>query len=58
MEHPFALMATTSLLGIPLLPPSDRLKLLPYLMPNLLSWRRMSIFDQVLEGADLRYLGH
>ncbi len=58
MERIFALMLSTQLLGMPLLPPPYTLRLLPYLMPNLLYWRRMTAFDRALEGADLRHLGH
>ena len=57
-EHIIALMLLMQNIGMPLLPPAYALKLLPYLIPNLLYWRRMTIFDQVLEGADLRHLGH
>ena len=58
LERIFALLVNTELLGLPLLPPPCRLNLLPYLLPNLLYWRRMSIFDRELDGADLRHLGH
>lgn len=58
MEHIFALLLNAQSLGLPMLPPRFRLRLLPYFMPSLLSWRRMTIFDHALEGADLRHIGH
>lgn len=44
--------------GAPLLPPTLNLRLLPHLVPVLLTWRRQTIFDRELEGADLRHIGH
>lgn len=58
LERIFALESGSRLLGLPLLPGVYRLKLLPYLVPNLLYWRRLTIFDRELEGADLKHLGH
>jgi len=57
-ERIFALITSTQFLGLPLLPPGYALKLLPYLTPNLLNWRRMTSFHRVLEGADLKHIGH
>lgn len=58
LEHMFALIASARLVGLPLIPPVYELKLLPYLTPLLLNWRRISAFHQVLEHADLKHLGH
>jgi hypothetical protein len=57
-DHMLGLIIHTQILGIPVLPAEGTLRLLPYLMPNMLSWRRMTIFDHALEGADLKHLGH
>jgi hypothetical protein len=58
LERLFALIASARLHGLPILPPVYELKLLPYLTPSLLNWRRMSAFYRVLEGADLKHIGH
>lgn len=58
LERIFALMANARLMGLPLMPPVYGLRLLPYLMPSLLYWRRMRVFGHELEGVDLKHLGH
>jgi hypothetical protein len=58
LESIFALEIGSRLLGLPLLPGMYSLKILPYLVPNLLYWKRMTGFDRALEGADLKHLGH
>ena len=58
MERIISLMFSTELMGMPLLPPSAHLRLLPFLMPSLMYWRRMTVFDRAIEGADLRHIGH
>ena len=58
MERIFALILTMQLRGMPLLPSSYMLKLLPYMMPNLMYWKRMTVFDKILEEVDLRHIGH
>lgn len=58
LEQLFALITTARLLGLPIIPPVYELKLLPYLTPSLLNWRRMTMFSRVLEGADLKHIGH
>lgn len=40
MEHLFMLITLGDMLGIPILPPYYSLELLPYVMPNLDSWKR------------------
>lgn len=57
-ERILAFILNAQLVGMPLLPATGTLRLLPYFMPVLLSWRRMSIFERALEGADLRHIGH
>jgi len=58
LEQIITLIFSTETMGIPILPPSARLRLLPYILPSLMHWRRMTIFDRAIEGADLRHLGH
>ncbi|MGD2026568.1 MAG: hypothetical protein PVI99_02025 [Anaerolineales bacterium] len=58
LERIFALTASARLMGLPVLPPVYELKLLPYLTPSLLNWRRISAFSGALEHADLKHLGH
>lgn len=58
MEQIISLLFSAQMMGMPLLPPSARLRLLPYLLPSLMYWRRMTVFDRAIEGADLRHLGH
>ncbi len=57
-ESMFALLTTTRLLGMPIIPPIYELKLLPYLTPSLLNWRRITAFHEAIQGADLKHLGH
>ena len=40
MEHLFILITMGDLLGIPILPPYYSLRLLPYLVPNISTWKR------------------
>jgi len=59
LEHLFILMTTSELMGIPLSPPPNSLRLLPFLIPQILYWRRrLSLWDEELEGAHLQHLGH
>lgn len=58
MERMFALMLSAELLGVPLLPPPYIVRFLPYELPNLLYWRRMTSFDREAQFADLRHIGH
>lgn len=57
-DRMMALILNAQLLGLPLLPSTAILRLLPFLVPSLLWWRRTSIFTEALEGADLRHIGH
>jgi multiple sugar transport system permease protein len=48
-----------SLWGVPPLLPSRRLFLLPHVIPQILYWRRrLALWDESLETADLKHLGH
>ncbi|KPV62847.1 MAG: hypothetical protein AOA65_1568 [Candidatus Bathyarchaeota archaeon BA1] len=40
LEHLFMLITLGDMLGIPLLPPYYSLKLLPYAVPNIETWKR------------------
>ena len=40
MEHLFILITMGDLLGIPILPPYYSLRLLPYVTPQISSWKR------------------
>lgn len=40
LEHLFMLITLGDMLGIPLLPPYYSLRLLPYAVPNIKSWKR------------------
>jgi len=59
LERMFMLMTTGYLIGTPISPPSDGLRLLPYLVPQIMYWRRrMALWDGELELVDLKHLGH
>lgn len=45
LEHLFMLITLGDMLGIPILPPYYSLKLLPYAVPNIKSWKR-SLFKE------------
>jgi hypothetical protein len=44
----FTLIVYGDLLGIPILPPYYTLRLIPYLVPNLKSWRRSMLRERDL----------
>ena len=59
LEHIFVALMLSEQVGMPLAPPDLRLRLLPYLIPQILYWkRRMRLWDDQLEMANLRHLGH
>ena len=59
LERIFMLMTVGDLMGLPLAPPFSSLPLLPYMVPRILSWWRSLAFrSDVLEGVDLRHIGH
>ncbi|GAB4522492.1 MAG: hypothetical protein Fur0018_04340 [Anaerolineales bacterium] len=55
----FIFLMQTSLLGMPILPSRRRLILLPYVIPNILNWkRRIKLWDDSLDTVDLKHIGH
>lgn len=56
MESLFILITLGDLIGVPILPPYYSLRLLPYLVPNVASWKRRVLRERDLldaEGLDL-----
>jgi hypothetical protein len=52
-EHLFVLVVFGDLLGLPILPPYYALRLLPYVVPSIESWRRSMLRERDLtELAD------
>ena len=58
MERLFVVIASARINGLPFMPASSELRLLPYFIPSFLYWRRLTIFSHELEGVDLRHIGH
>src|ERR1041385_1607721 len=48
MEHLFILITMGDLVGVPILPPYYSLRLLPYVVPQISSWKR-----RMLRGKDI-----
>lgn len=48
LEHLFILMVFGDLLGVPILPPYYSLRLLPYIVPHLDTWRRSMLREKDL----------
>jgi hypothetical protein len=48
MEHLFILMAMGDLLGVPILPPYFSLRLLPYVVPHISTWKRRMLRERDL----------
>jgi hypothetical protein len=46
LEHLFILMVFGDLLGVPILPPYYSLRLLPYIVPTLDTWRRSMLREK------------
>jgi hypothetical protein len=46
LEHLFILMVFGDLLGVPILPPYYSLRLLPYIVPALDTWRRSMLREK------------
>ena len=46
MEHLFILITMGDLLGIPILPPYYSLRLLPYVTPQIASWKRRMLRER------------
>ncbi len=48
VERLFALVVFGDLMGVPVLPPYYTLRLLPYVMPNINTWRRSMLRERDL----------
>jgi hypothetical protein len=56
MENLFILVTLGDLIGVPILPPYYSLRLLPYLVPQVSSWKRRVLRERDIldaEGLDL-----
>lgn len=51
MEHLFILITMGDLLGIPILPPYYSLRLLPYVVPQISTWKRRMLREKDLVDA-------
>jgi hypothetical protein len=51
MEHLFILITMGDLLGIPILPPYYSLRLLPYVVPQIATWRRRMLREKDVADA-------
>jgi hypothetical protein len=51
MEHLFILVTMGDLLGVPILPPYYSLRLLPYVTPNIATWKRRMLREKDLTDA-------
>jgi hypothetical protein len=51
MEHLFILITMGDLLGIPILPPYYSLRLLPYVVPQITTWKRRMLREKDLTDA-------
>lgn len=51
MEHLFILITMGDLLGIPILPPYYSLRLLPYVVPQVSTWKRRMLREKDLTDA-------
>jgi len=51
MEHLFILITLGDLLGIPILPPYYSLRLLPYVVPQISTWKRRMLRERDLTDA-------
>jgi hypothetical protein len=58
-ENLFILITLLGLNGVSPLPPRYRIFIMPYVIPQILYWRRrLALWDDSLEMADLKHLGH
>jgi hypothetical protein len=58
-ENLFILITLMELWGTPPFPLGHKLLMLPYVVPQILYWRRrLALWDDALETADLKHLGH
>lgn len=51
MEHLFILITMGDLLGVPILPPYYSLRLLPYVVPQVSTWKRRMLREKDLTDA-------
>ena len=51
MEHLFILITMGDLLGVPILPPYYSLRLLPYIVPQISTWKRRMLRERDLTDA-------
>ncbi len=51
MGHLFILITMGDLLGIPILPPYYSLRLLPYVVPNIATWKRRMLREKDVSDA-------
>jgi len=51
MEHLFILITMGDLLGIPILPPYYSLRLLPYVVPQVATWKRRLLREKDMADA-------
>src|SRR4030042_558188 len=51
MEHLFILITMGDMLGVPLLPPYYSLRLLPYVVPQISTWKRRMLREKDLTDA-------
>ena len=51
MEHLFILITMGDLLGVPILPPYYSLRLLPYVVPQISTWKRRLLREKDVSDA-------
>lgn len=51
MEHLFILITMGDLIGVPILPPYYSLRLLPYIVPNIATWKRRMLREKDVSDA-------
>jgi hypothetical protein len=51
MEHLFILVTMGDLVGVPILPPYYSLRLLPYVVPQISTWKRRMLREKDLTDA-------
>jgi len=51
MEHLFILITMGDLLGVPILPPYYTLRLLPYVVPQISTWKRRMLREKDMTDA-------
>lgn len=51
MEHLFILITMGDLLGVPILPPYYSLRILPYVVPQIATWKRRMLRERDITDA-------